>query len=182
MTEQTQQLINELKFQESAIDEHAIVSATNVQGNIVYVNDKFCSISGHSREELIGQNHRMVKSGEHSTEFYNNLWKTISSGSPWHGEVRNLTKDGKSYWVRASIIPFLNEKGKPFRYVSIRTDVTAMKEMEVSLSQAKEVADQANRSKSDFLANMSHEIRTPMNAHHWYELFGFKKRVDRQTA
>ena len=164
MTEKTQLLVNELNFQKLALDEHAIVSATDVRGNITYVNDKFVTISGYSREELIGQNHRMVKSDEHSLGFYKTLWKTINSGNPWHGEVRNLTKNGASYWVRASIVPFLNKKGKPFQYVSIRTDVTAMKALEESLLVAKEEAESAVRAKSDFLANMSHEIRTPMSA------------------
>ena len=164
MTEQTQELVNELKFQKLAIDEHAIVSAANVKGNIIYVNDKFCSISGYSREALMGQNHRMVKSNEHSPEFYKNLWSTITHGRTWHGEMKNLTKKGEPYWVRATIVPFINKQGKPFRYVSIRTDITVMKAMEKNLLTAKEVAEESTRTKSDFLANMSHEIRTPMNA------------------
>ncbi len=156
--QRNKELVNELNFQKSSLDEHAIVSSADVRGNITYVNDKFVSISGYNREELIGNNHRMVKSDEHSPEFYKELWKTISSGQPWHGEVKNLTKDGQIYWVRATIVPFLNEKGKPFKYISIRTDVTAMKELETSLISAKDVAEDAVKAKSDFLANMSHEI------------------------
>ncbi|MBF0383418.1 MAG: response regulator [Magnetococcales bacterium] len=157
-------LLQELNQQKFAMDEHAIISAANIRGDIIYVNDKFCEISGYAREELMGNNHRMVKSDEHSREFYQNLWKTISGGRTWHGEVKNLTKKGQPYWVRATIVPFMNKKGKPFKYVSIRTDVTVMKELEDKLTIAKQEAEEATRTKSDFLANMSHEIRTPMNA------------------
>ncbi|MBF0420742.1 MAG: response regulator [Magnetococcales bacterium] len=156
--------LRELEFQQKALDEHAIVSSADVKGNILYVNDKFVSISGFSREELIGNNHRMVKSGEHSLEFYRHIWKTIANGRPWSGEIKNKTKNGDFYWVQATIVPFLNQKGKPFRYVSIRTDLTPLKNLEEELKQAKEKAEDAAKAKSEFLANMSHEIRTPMNA------------------
>jgi len=122
------QIERELDFLKSALDEHAIVSITDIRGNIIHANDKFCAISGYSREELIGQNHRILGSSEHSQEFYRDLWKTIASGHSWHGEIKNLKKGGGSYWVKASIIPFLDETGKPFQYVAIRTDITAMKE------------------------------------------------------
>jgi len=147
----------ELEFQKRALDEHAIVSAADIKGNIVYVNDKFCDISGYGREELIGRNHRILKSDEHTPAFYDELWQTISGGRTWHGEVKNLKKGGGCYWVQATIVPFLNEKGRPFRYVSIRTDITKRK-------QAEEEAEAANQAKSEFLSSMSHELRTPMNA------------------
>lgn len=114
----------ELNFQKFALDEHAIVSSTDVKGNITYVNDKFCEISGYSRDELMGQNHRLLKSDEHPPEFYKDLWGTVTHGKTWHGNVKNLKKDGTEYWVKATIVPFMNEQGKPFQYVSIRTDIT----------------------------------------------------------
>ncbi|MBF0604502.1 MAG: response regulator [Nitrospirae bacterium] len=147
-----------------ALDEHAIVSVTDAQGNITYVNDKFVAISGYLREELLGKNHRLVKSDEHTPAFYKTLWQTIAQGQTWHGEVRNRKKDGGSYWVRATIVPFLDERGKPFQYISIRTDITAMKALEENLTAARKLAEAAAQAKSEFLANMSHEIRTPMNA------------------
>jgi PAS domain S-box-containing protein len=158
------ELLRQVNFQKFALDEHAIVSSTDVKGNINYMNEKFCQVSGFSREELMGKSHRLVKSREHSPEFYKKLWKTISKGKTWHGEVKNHKKGGGDYWVRATIVPFMNEKNKPFKYVSIRTDITKAKEMEFALAQALETAREATKAKSDFLANMSHEIRTPMNA------------------
>ncbi|MBF0194004.1 MAG: response regulator [Magnetococcales bacterium] len=165
--ERTQELnasLNEVNFQKLALDEHAIVSATDVKGNIIYMNDKFCKISGYTREELLGKNHRLIKSDEHSKEFYKDMWKTISNGEVWHGEVRNFKKDGGDYWVRATLVPFLDEQGKPFRYFSIRTDISQGKRLEADLALALEKSQAATKAKSDFLANMSHEIRTPMNA------------------
>ncbi len=120
----------ELNFQKFALDEHAIVSSTDVKGDITYVNDKFCEISGYPREELLGHNHRMLVSDEHSTEFYKDLWQTITHGKTWHGNIKNLRKDGSHYWVKATIVPFLNDQGKPFEYVSIRTDITEQKQAE----------------------------------------------------
>ncbi len=126
--------LTNLEFQQFAVDQHAIVSSADVKGTITYVNDRFCDISGYSREELIGQNHRIVKSDEHSPEFYQNLWRTIASGGVWHGEMKNSIKGGGNYWVSATIVPFLNKHGKPNQYISIRTDITAQKEMEATLS------------------------------------------------
>lgn len=123
-------LAEELNFQIFALDQHAIVSSTDVAGVITYVNDRFCDISGYTKKELVGNNHRIIKSDEHSPELFKTMWKTISSGKVWQGEVKNSKKDGGFYWVAASIVPFLNEKGKPFKYISIRTDITKRKAME----------------------------------------------------
>jgi len=155
--------LKELEFQQNALDQHAIVSFADVSGKITYANDRFCEITGYDKNELLGQNHRIVKSDEHTSEFYHNLWETISSGRIWRGEIKNQSKDGSFYWVYSTIVPFLNEKGKPFKYVSIRTDITTRKAAEEDLKNAITVAEQASASKSSFLAAMSHEIRTPMN-------------------
>ncbi len=118
-----------------AINQHAIVSATDVHGTIVEVNDKFCAISGYSREELIGQNHRIVKSSIHSDSLYLEMWSTIINGRVWQGTVCNRKKHGDLYWVEATIVPILDERGRPWRYISIRTDITALKQAHEQLEQ-----------------------------------------------
>lgn len=155
--------MRELNFQKSALDEHAIVSITDEKGKITYVNEKFCVISGYSKEELLGKNHRVLKSDEHDDEFFKTLWFVIKNGKTWRGEVKNRKKDGSFYWVSATVVPFLNEEGNPFKYISIRTDITKRKKIEEDLINAKEKADESNKVKSEFLANMSHELRTPLN-------------------
>jgi len=125
--------VKELDFQKYALDEHAIVSITDAKGNITYVNDKFCAISGYSRQELLGQNHRVLKSDGHLAEFYEDIWRTITNGKVWNGSIKNCNKDGRDYWVNSTIVPFLDDRGKPFQYVAIRTDITAQKESDAAM-------------------------------------------------
>lgn len=112
------------------LDEHAIVSATDATGNITYINQKFIDISGYTESELLGQNHRILKSGIHTPEFYQQLWDTLASGKTWHGEVCNRRKSGALYWVRSSVKPILDGNGLPVQYISIRTDITEIKQAE----------------------------------------------------
>jgi PAS domain S-box-containing protein len=123
----------ELEYQKLAIDESAIVAAADAKGDIIYVNDKFCEISKYSREELLGQNHRVLKSDHHSDEFFIDMWKTISSGKVWRGEVCNVNKEGNKYWVYTTIIPYMNENNRPYRYQAIRFEITKRKELEAEI-------------------------------------------------
>ena len=133
--------LQENKYQLVTLDEHAIVSVTDVAGRIIHVNDKLCDISGYAREELIGHNHRMLKSSIHDDAFYKNLWDTISSGKVWHDVICNSAKNGEDYWVDSTIVPFIDEKGKPYKYVSVRTDVTKLRINEQRLKRSQEFAN-----------------------------------------
>ncbi|MDH5229106.1 MAG: response regulator [Gammaproteobacteria bacterium] len=154
----------EIGRRDYAMNKHSIVSVADTAGNIIYANDKFVSISGYAYEELIGNNHRLVKSGVHDRSFYENMWTTISQGETWQGIICNRAKSGECYWVESTIVPFIDGDGLPYQYVSVRTDITAFILSQQNLKLAKHQAENANKAKSEFLSRMSHELRTPLNA------------------
>jgi PAS domain S-box-containing protein len=156
LQEGTKNLLKSIQTRQFAIDQHAIVDIADKQGNITYVNDKFCGLSGYSRNELLGQKHTLLSSGYHPGSFWADMFARLATGQPWRAEICNRAKNGKLYWVDTTIVPIHGTDGQIQEYFAIQTDMTHLKLNEIE-------ANNANQAKGEFLANMSHEIRTPMN-------------------
>lgn len=159
-----QELLKQLSDQKYALDQAAIVAATDAKGIITYVNDKFCEVSGYEREELVGKTHQIINSKTHPKSFFINLWKTISSGKVWRGEVCNRGKNGQLYWVYTTIVPFLDEQGKPIQYLSIRYEITELKQAQQVIQQQHEKLVAASRLSAigEMSAAITHEINNPL--------------------
>ncbi len=167
--------LKEITDYKYALDQSAIVAITDQKGIIVYANKNFCTISKYKLHELIGQDHRIINSGYHSTDFMKDLWTTIANGKSWQGELRNKAKDGSIYWVDTHIVPFLNENGKPYQYLSIRQDITKRKKAEKEL-----IESELRLKEAQAVAHISNwEIDLVQNIHTWsdelYSIFGLNK-------
>ena len=151
--------VKDLADMNFALNQAAIVATTNVKGKITFVNDRFVEISQYPREQLIGRDHRLINSGYHSKEFIRDLWQTISNGRIWRGEIRNRAKDGTVYWVDTTVVPFLDERGRPYQYMAIRYDVTARKRTEQQLLEQAALARLG-----EMAAVVAHEVKNPLAA------------------
>lgn len=165
-----------------ALDHSAIVAITDQKGVILYANDNFCTISKYDKEELLGQDHRIINSAYHPAEYIRELWVTIAHGKIWRGEFRNRAKDGTYYWVDTTIIPFLNEKGKPYQYLSIRIDITARKKAEEELQESNERFKYATQAASDIIWELNFDNRETLVHEGMEKLYGLNLDLDWQIA
>ncbi|WP_051344253.1 two-component system sensor histidine kinase NtrB [Alicyclobacillus herbarius] len=142
-----------------ALDATLIVAITDKRGRITFANQKFCDISKYTRDELLGQTHRIINSGYHSKAFFKDMWRTIGRGKIWRGDIRNRAKDGSIYWVDTTIVPVLDENGKPYQYVSFRVDITERKHAEEQLRRLDRLD-----AVGQLASSIAHEIRNPLAA------------------
>jgi PAS domain S-box-containing protein len=158
-------IIEQLQGLVLALDEHAIVSMADAAGNINFVNQKFCEISGYTMEELLGRNHRIVKSCDHPAEFYQAMWETIARGQVWRGQVKNRGKDGRAYWVETTIVPLLGEDDLPEKYVSVRTDITRLKALEEKILEANANLQERVRQRTVALEEATRQLEEELTQH-----------------
>jgi len=153
-----------LLAQDKILHNSAAIVMTDIKGNITYANENFSRISQYNADEIMGKTHSIINSGRHPTEFFRKMWKTIAKGDVWNGEVCNRKKDGTLYWTDTSIIPILNELGKPEQYLALRFDITEYKELELELKAQKDELIELNLVKDKMFSIISHDFRSPLRS------------------
>jgi PAS domain S-box-containing protein len=163
-----------------ALTEASIVSKSDTDGNIIYVNDNFCKITGYSREEMIGRNHNMFRHPGNTDETYKNMWDTIKSGKVWRDRIKNLNKDGSTFIADSTIIPLMDEDGVIKEYMAIRNDITDMVKLKREIfekEQEKLKQEKVKEAQKAFLVVFTHELKTPLNA-----IINFSKYIKKQMT
>ena len=162
--------LHKLEQLKHVLDESSLVAFTDKYGTITYVNEMFCKISKYSQEDLIGKNHRILKSGHHPPEFYQGMWNVISQGKVWRGDIKNKAKDGTYYWVKTVIMPLFDNKGSISEYISVRTDITDHKKIQEQLQTSQKIIKhqlyemkEIDFQKDTFVSMIAHELRTPLS-------------------
>jgi len=164
LAHQNEALNEALSYYKYALDQSTIVAITNVKGRIEYVNEMYCEKSKYSEQELIGKTPNIVNSGFHSKTFWKNMWSTIVKGDVWRNEIRNKAKDGSIYWLNSTIVPFLNSKGKPERYLAMYQDISDRKHKEAELALYHQKLKETNNNLEEFAHTAAHDMKSPLNS------------------
>lgn len=157
-------LLYEREREHQAIDHHSLVTYADAEGNITHANELFCRMSGYALDELLGQSHRLLRSSMHDDAFFSEMWQCLLAGDVWQGDICNRCKDGSLRWLRTTIVPFMNECGEIYQFISMRTDVSHIKAIETQLREAHKKAEKASKLKGRLLRDINHNVRTPLTS------------------